>query len=336
MKKMLAIFAALLLAASLIVLPAAGAETGGIFTMNSVEGVSAGDTVEITLHISGDYEVNGMNLSIEYDPTCMVLESCTQGEYLTRIAALGNVVILDPGTLSNAGMIKLGVICPINAVSGEGDMPTMRFRIKDGVTVNQQVIMVVHEFVYLPLGSMNSTNVPFTTENAVIALSGGSTPDGGYNSGGSGIGDNVSEAPNYPTRDPNDPDSEVTPAVDFTPEPGSTEPANTTVPATDDPNESHQPVGRETPEPTGTDAPETEVPATDEVTPTDKPFPTKAPEEPEDSAAPDSSGTAEAATAEPGDIAPKKSSPVPYIIGGAAVLAAAGAVAAVILNKKKK
>lgn len=315
MKKFFSALTALLLAAMLLLPAVSLAETGGVFMMNDVSGVSAGDTVDITLSISGDYEVHGMNLSIEYDPTAMVLESCVQGEFLQQVSAGGNVVILDCQSMANRGMIKLGVVCPINPVSGEGELFTMHFRIKEGVTVNQQVIMVVYEFIKLPLESLVSEDVPFTTDNSIITLNGGSDPDNGYNEGGSGIGNNTSDAPEYPTRDPQDPDANVTPAVDVTPTPvdETLKPAdNTPAPvATEQPDD---PAARETKEPEATKSPA-------EATTAD----------------PEQQGSESANTPEPdGSGTRSKTSPVVYGAIGAAVLLAGAAAALVIRNKKKQ
>ena len=234
MKRLFSLFAALVVAAALVLSPAVHAEQGGIFTLSDASNISPGQTFDVTLSISGDYAVHGMNLSIEYDPTALVLESCTNGDFLANLLSQDQFYVLDATTLANAGMVKLSIICLVNPVSGSGELFTMHFRLKDGVTVNQQVIMVVREFIQLPVGSTTSTPVPFTTDNSIITVTGGSTPEGGYNEGGSGIGNNNSDSPEYPTREPDDPDANVTPAVDIAqtgePEPGETDAADTEAP----------------------------------------------------------------------------------------------------------
>lgn len=321
MKRLFTVLAALVIAAALVLSPAVLAEEGGIFTLTDASNISPGQTFDITLSISGDYEVHGMNLSIEYDPTALVLEGCSRGEFLMGLIDDGQIVVLDAGTLANAGMVKLAVICPSDPVTGAGELFTMHFRLKDGVTVNQQVIMIVREFIQLPVGSTTSTPVPFTTDNAIITVTGGSTPDGGYNEGGSGIGDNMSDSPEYPTREPDDPDADVTPAVDTTPEPS----ANTAVPESEAPFNTVEPAGTGEPEPDDTDAIATDIPDdTADAQETDDGKPTAEP------------GKAEAVTEEPDEpgTRAKKNWVVPAVICSAVVVL--GAAAAVLFARSRK
>ena len=215
MKKLISFFTvlAVLIAACFTVFPAAAATgEGAFFTLSDVADAVPGEPFTVTLHVSGNYEAHGMNLSVMYDPNCMVLEHTEIGQYLTAAASSGNLVQIDDVTKVNSGLIKIGVICPINAVSGEGDMLTMRFHIKEGVTVNQQVLLSVDELIYLPIGSTTSTPVPFTTENCVITLREGSDPSGGYNEGGSNENPTTTYAPVQPGTQPT-PEPMTTPDI---------------------------------------------------------------------------------------------------------------------------
>lgn len=316
MKRLLSALAALLLAAVLILPAAVRAEAGAIFTMNDAENIAPGDTFDITLHISGDYEAHGMSLSVEFDPTALVLESCVRGDYLKRLADNDMFVVLDCQSLANAGKIKLGILCPVEPASGEGDVFTMRFRLKEGVTVNQQVIMIVSELSYLPIGEIVSTDVAFTTDNAIITVVNGTTPEGGYNDGTSGVGGNPSDSPNYPTRDPEDPDSQVTPAADVT-----LIPLDTSAPVTNAP-----------------DPAESIVPGTVDPQNTDEAAGTGNPVDTQENTPPTQEGSAEGSK-QGGEISnnpTQKKNAVPFIVLGAVVVAGAVAAALVIGNRKNK
>lgn len=303
MKKLFSTVAALILAAMLVFpFGALAASNGAVFTMNDVNNVAPGDGFDITLSVGGSYAVHGMNLSIEFDPTALVLENVVRGDYLNDIAAAGNMVILDGVAMANAGKVRLGILCPTTAVDGEGELFTMHFRLKDGVTVNQQVIMVVQELIYLPMGSTTSTNVAFTTDNSIITVAGGSVPSGGYNEGDHGVGDNVSSAPHFPTRDPNDPDADVTPAMDITPDPAS---YPTAAPATAEPGNTD-----ETTAPDGSDEPA-----------------------PEKTGSPDDSKNV---TPKPADVPGDAPKYTPYIIGGIAALLLIIVIALIARGKKRK
>ncbi|MBR5947422.1 MAG: hypothetical protein IKZ82_02085, partial [Clostridia bacterium] len=199
MKRIFSLFAAVLFAALILASPAALAGGGPVvFSMNSVENVSPGESFTITLSISGDYQAHGMNLSIEFDPNSMTLESCDQGDYLNAVRAKSALVVLDSETLAHEGKIKLAVAMPMDAATGSGDVLIMRFHVNPGVTVNQQVIMIIQEFIYMPVNQMTGTDIPFSTHNSIIALRGGSIPKAGYNEGDDGIGNNISSSLRQP------------------------------------------------------------------------------------------------------------------------------------------
>lgn len=219
------------------------------FSMNDVDNAKPGDTITVTLSISGDYQANGMNLSIEYDPSGLTLESVTKGPFLKKASEDGCIVILNGDDLADHGKIKLGLVSVVDPIKGSGDMFTMTFKVNSGVTVNQQVIMVIHEFVYLPLSSTTEVDIPFETNNSTITLVNGSDPLHGYNPGETGIGNNRSSSPSHAPA--------VTPSGDPANTPESTEPGNTDDSGLTDEPELTVPPVEDTNAPTNTDAAET-------------------------------------------------------------------------------
>lgn len=336
MKRIFSLFAAMLFAAIVLVPPFARADGGKVvFSMNSVDNVATGESFTVTLSISGEYQAHGMNLSIEFDPNSMTLESCDQGAYLDALRGKGALVVLDSVKLAPEGKIKLGVIMPTDPATGSGDVLIMKFHVNDGVTVNQQVIMVIHEFINLPLGQMHGTDIPFSTQNSIITLNGGATPEAGYNEGDDGVGNNIPSSPSQPPEptpggsNTPSPFSTVSPAA--TPEPGTT-PVSGTAGETAEPgttpqaaSESAQPYAAITASPDGTVT----------ASPVDQPAPVDTTEQP------GGEGIAEAETEKPAGESErkggeaKKSSPLPYIIAGAAGVAAA-ASAILVISKKKR
>ncbi|MBR4435079.1 MAG: hypothetical protein IKS90_03155 [Clostridia bacterium] len=227
------------------------------FSMNNVDNAKPGDTITVTLSISGDYKASGMNLSVEYDPSGLTLESLTKGPYLKNASENGCIVVLEGDTLAYQGKIKLGLISVVDPITGSGDMFTMTFKVNSGVTVNQQVIMIIHEFVYLPVSSQTEVDIPFETKNSIITLVNGSDPTDGYNPGETGIGDNASSSPSHAPV--------VTPSGD---------PANSPVPSASP--ETTEPSGTDNcgltdgPEPTVPPAEDTEAPTSTAEGQTDK------------------------------------------------------------------
>ena len=76
---------------------------------------------------------------------------------------------------------------PTDAMNAKGDIFKMTFKVKDGVSVNQQIVMIVNEFVNAPVGG-ESTPQAFTTHNAIITISGAKDPEGGFNRGEEAVG----------------------------------------------------------------------------------------------------------------------------------------------------
>lgn len=209
MKKILyAIMAAML--CFVFVLPFASfAEDEAEIIINGAENVSPGDEVTVIAEIKGQYSVHCVNFAFEYDVNALELVSAEQGDFLKSIASAGNLVVLDSEAFVESGRIVLGIACPIDAMTGSGELVVMRFKVKQGVTVNPQVTLYVSEFASMPIGATEATPVKFSYKNAIITLVNGSEPSGGYDKGNDGgyQGDPLTPVPGY-TAIPQETDSD--------------------------------------------------------------------------------------------------------------------------------
>jgi len=196
MKKIATVFMAILLAAAMLLPQAMLADQGAVFTMNGTDNVPAGGTFDVTLSVSGEYAIHAAHLSVEYDPNSLELVGLEELDVMKSLRSGNNLVILDYETLAYQGKIKLGIGMPTDAMNAKGDIFKMTFKVKDGVSVNQQIVMIVNEFVNAPVGG-ESTPQAFTTHNAIITISGAKDPEGGFNRGEEAVGDNKTSAPNY-------------------------------------------------------------------------------------------------------------------------------------------
>ena len=173
---------AILLAAAMLLPQAMLADQGAVFTMNGTDNVPAGGTFDVTLSVSGEYAIHAAHLSVEYDPNSLELVGLEELDVMKSLRSGNNLVILDYETLAYQGKIKLGIGMPTDAMNAKGDIFKMTFKVKDGVSVNQQIVMIVNEFVNAPVGG-ESTPQAFTTHNAIITISGAKDPEGGFNRG---------------------------------------------------------------------------------------------------------------------------------------------------------
>ena len=189
MKKIATVFTAILLAAAMLLPQAMLADQGAVFTMNGTDNVPAGGTFDVTLSVSGEYAIHAAHLSVEYDPNSLEIVGLEELDVMKNLRSGNNLVILDYETLAYQGKIKLGIGMPTDAMNAKGDIFKMTFKVKDGVSVNQQIVMIVNEFVNAPVGG-ESTPQAFTTHNAIITISGAKDPEGGFNRGEEAVGDN--------------------------------------------------------------------------------------------------------------------------------------------------
>lgn len=295
------LFACAMLVFTILAPASALAAGSAMFDMNNVDGVSAGSEFSVTLRISGDYEFHSLNLAVSFDPASLEFVSLDKGQVLTSMVPnKSGISILEYQGIVAQGLIKLAIAMPLDAMSGSGDIFTMKFRVRDGVTVNQQVILTVFELSYMPLGTMTGTPVKFETHNSIITISGAANPTGGFNQGESG-----------------------------TPVPGRTQVPTIIDSAPPSVKETSRPINSVQPTETGSVAEPTESSeeATDSVSPNITEAPTEAPlatYPPTATAVPDS---------EPGG-ENNGVKPVVYVLG-AAVLACVAAVIAVTVKKKK-
>ena len=187
MKKFLSIIlTAMLVLALAVPFAAAADEEEAVITLNSIDNAKPGDEIIVTASISGNYKVHCVNFTCDYDVNALELNEAKQGDFLNQIGMNGNLVILDSQAFIESGRIVLGIACPVDAMNGSGDLVVMRFRIKENVTVNTQVILYVSEFGYMPIGDTFATPVKFSSHNSIITLVGGTVPEGGYNEGENG------------------------------------------------------------------------------------------------------------------------------------------------------
>lgn len=188
MKKLLSLVIAAVFVLAMCIPFVSLADNGASFVIDDVSGVNPGDEFTAVLKVSGDYELHTANFSVSYDPSALSIVSVEKGKFINDMVLNGSCVFYEDHE-AVPGNIKGGILMPINGLSGEGEILRMTFRINDGVTINQQLVIVISELGYMPVGQTVSTPVAYTTDNCIITISGANAPDGGYNPGETGTGE---------------------------------------------------------------------------------------------------------------------------------------------------
>lgn len=239
-------FSTILLTALLIfaLIPSAVlGEDEALITLSSVDGAKPGDEITIDVTIAGSYQAHVINFTFEYDPEALEIIGATQGSLLDNASSSGILVILDDKTLAPVGRVALGIAGAVNPLEGEGQLLQMKFRIKEGVTVNQQVTLYVSEFGYMPIGETTSKPIKYTLVNSIITLTNGTVPEGGYNEGESGYEQGVLTAVPGFTPAPYDPSASPFDVPSINPQIGSPLPTTSTT----EPNGSEKPLATKGP-----------------------------------------------------------------------------------------
>lgn len=225
-------------------------EDEAMITLSSVDGAKPGDEITIDVTIAGSYQAHVVNFTFEYDPEALEIISAKQGSLLENAASSGILVILDEKTLAPVGRVVLGIVGAVNPLEGEGELLEMKFRIKDGVTVNQQVKLYVSEFSNMPISETTSTPIKYTLVNSIITLINGTVPEGGYDKGETGYEQGVLTAVPGFTPPPYDPSASPFDVPSIDPQIGSPLPTQST-PA---PNGSEKPEATKGPGSEGSSA----------------------------------------------------------------------------------
>ena len=138
------------------------------------EQIAPGQTFIVNVHIEGIYEAHGMNLQLNYDAANFEFVSAEYGPVLNDAASLNGAIVLDGNTIE--GSVRLGVLMPDEAMTGEGILFAATFRAKETAPAGEYPFTpVAIDLVNFPLGGESTpiehTDIPGYVEiitNGVI------------------------------------------------------------------------------------------------------------------------------------------------------------------------
>ena len=138
-----------------------------LFEVGSAYNVAPGDTVTIPVFVSGpNTQFHGLSLRLEYDSAVLSAQSVAKGELL-RNASDDVMCMFDHVTVP--GEISVAVLCPTQPVDPNGELIRISFTALSGFDSEQAVSIAVREFYQMPLGSPESTPIPYEVSNGVIS-----------------------------------------------------------------------------------------------------------------------------------------------------------------------
>ncbi|MBO6061886.1 MAG: hypothetical protein J6P98_07220, partial [Clostridia bacterium] len=246
MKKLLCLLAACALLLALAV-PAFAAAGSARLYITGPSTAKIGDTVKVSLNISGNYSAHTMNIRVIYDTTSYRYLGNTPGDVYNYAVSHQGMCLIDLSQSTN--MVSLGVIMwGSEALSEEGELAEFSFEVLPTAAKQTNFVVLVEDMDYLPIGESIATPVNYTTEDLTVTISNGSTSSTTtlaphLTPGTTYVADNtpapadgmptspsVTKAPNPDnTSDPHGalpttaPDKTEPPSADGTPAPGETE-----------------------------------------------------------------------------------------------------------------
>ena len=128
------------------------------FTVGTVTGAHAGDTVTVPVTVSGEYEAHTLNGTIVYDPANLTLDSISAGSLLPTDA-----VLLPNGD-------SFGIMVPMTSITGSGTVLELTFTVTETCTADQPVSLSVTQFQYMPLGQSTGTDIDYVTAAGAVCM----------------------------------------------------------------------------------------------------------------------------------------------------------------------
>ncbi|MBQ7061232.1 MAG: endonuclease, partial [Clostridia bacterium] len=123
-----------------------------------------GDQVRIPLTVSGEYEAHSIGVRLSYNSEYVSIDSVTRGELV------GEGMIFTPAS-AGEGVYSIGVACPNDPVSGSGVLAYIDITISASCTEDQQIGLMVNEFIYLPAGTTEGEAISNIPSGGVITVS---------------------------------------------------------------------------------------------------------------------------------------------------------------------
>ena len=136
-------------------------------TMGSAYEVPGGSEITLPLTVEGNYMIHTLNIFVDYDVDVLTIENVEFGSLIAPSRDGSDpVVVLDYETVP--GSIRLGVIMPDEALTGEGELLNVTFKVADEFNAPTDLPVTVNEFGYMPVGAINQEPVDVVVVDGIV------------------------------------------------------------------------------------------------------------------------------------------------------------------------
>ena len=136
-------------------------------TMGSAYEVPGGSEITLPLTVEGNYMIHTLNIFVDYDVDVLTIENVELGSMIAPSRDGSDpVVVLDYETVP--GSIRLGVIMPDEALTGEGELLNVTFKVADEFNAPTDLPVTVNEFGYMPVGAINQEPIDVVVVDGIV------------------------------------------------------------------------------------------------------------------------------------------------------------------------
>ena len=136
-------------------------------TMGSAYEVPGGSEITLPLTVEGNYMIHTLNIFVDYDVDVLTIENVELGSLIAPSRDGSDpVVVLDYETVP--GSIRLGVIMPDEALTGEGELLNVTFKVADEFNAPTDLPVTVNEFGYMPVGAINQEPIDVVVVDGIV------------------------------------------------------------------------------------------------------------------------------------------------------------------------
>lgn len=142
------------------------------FYVEAPSSAKVGDTITVSVKLSGEYTAHLITLHFSYDPNSFEYVSHKRGEVLAAASEYGMAICEKA---ADRPVISVGVLyAGEDGLSAEGTIVEAKFKVLSTASGSPAFTLEVPEFGYMPLSATTSTPIQHTVENASVSISGGS------------------------------------------------------------------------------------------------------------------------------------------------------------------
>ena len=165
------IFTVLIAAAMLLALFAVPAAASGNarFTLTGPASARPGDTITVSLNVSGQYGAHALDMMIFFDNTSFRFKNCVNGSALDGLTGAWPL----SGLHKDGNAVSFGVLMLTDPLTVQGELLKITFEVLSSASSSPVFTIGVNKFSNIPVNG-SETPIPYSASDLTISINGGS------------------------------------------------------------------------------------------------------------------------------------------------------------------